>query len=118
MVRRLLLSLSLVAVSISMAAADDLPIVTGVEAQPLKAQAERVAQALDYLGEPLTKEQKAALDKAIANTKGDEAVEAIQKVLDSRCLAGVIFRRFLKEMVRDQSSMSYRDKVLLTRSAS
>jgi hypothetical protein len=31
-----------------------------------------------------------------------------------RCLAGVIFRRFLKEMVRDQRGMSYRDKDLLT----
>jgi signal transduction histidine kinase len=34
-----------------------------------------------------------------------------------RCLAGVIFRRFLKEMVRDQSGMSYRDKDLLTRAS-
>ncbi len=35
-----------------------------------------------------------------------------------RCLAGVIFRRFLKEMVRDQASMSYRDKDVLIRTAS
>jgi signal transduction histidine kinase len=34
-----------------------------------------------------------------------------------RCLAGVIFRRFLKEMVRDQAGMSYRDKELLTRAS-
>ncbi len=34
-----------------------------------------------------------------------------------RCLAGVIFRRFLKEMVRDQAGMSYRDKDLLTRAS-
>ncbi len=34
-----------------------------------------------------------------------------------RCLAGVIFRRFLKEMVRDQVGMSYRDKDLLTRAS-
>jgi signal transduction histidine kinase len=34
-----------------------------------------------------------------------------------RCLAGVIFRRFLKEMVRDQSGMSYRDKDLLNRAS-
>ncbi|WP_141735867.1 ATP-binding protein [Oligoflexus tunisiensis] len=34
-----------------------------------------------------------------------------------RCLAGVIFRRFLKEMVRDQTGMSYRDKDLLTRAS-
>src|SRR5438874_6176362 len=69
--------------------ADDLPIVRGVEAQPLKAQAKRVAEALDSLGEPLSKEQAAALDKAIATADADDAVEAIQKVLDQRCLVGV-----------------------------
>ena len=89
MLHRLLLSFCIIAFPISLASADELPLISGVEAQPLKAQAERVAQALDLLGEPLTKEQKAALDKALANTKSDEAVEAIQKVLDARCLAGV-----------------------------
>lgn len=34
-----------------------------------------------------------------------------------RCLAGVIFRRFLKEMVRDQTTMSSRDKDILTRAS-
>src|SRR3954447_17898095 len=66
-----------------------LPTVRGVEAQPLKAQAKRVAEALESLGEPLSKEQAAALDKAIATADPDEAVEAIQKVLDPRCLVGV-----------------------------
>src|SRR5436305_4300479 len=73
----------------SILCADDLPIVRGVEAQPLKAQVHRVAQALEFLGEPLTKEQQAALDRAIANTNADDAIEAIQKVLDQRCLVGV-----------------------------
>jgi hypothetical protein len=71
------------------AQADELAIVRGVEAQPLKAQVKRIAEALDYLGEPLTGEQRSALDKAFANTDSDQAVEAIQKVLDQRCLAGV-----------------------------
>ncbi|MCX6129152.1 MAG: hypothetical protein NTX25_08845, partial [Proteobacteria bacterium] len=35
-----------------------------------------------------------------------------------RCLAGVIFRRFLKEMVRDQANMGYRDIDILKRLAS
>jgi hypothetical protein len=69
--------------------ADDLPIVRGVEAQPLKAQVKRVAEALDILGEPLTAAQQAALDKAVADANADEAIEAIQKVLDQRCLVGV-----------------------------
>src|SRR5207253_1289205 len=71
------------------AVADELPIVVGVEAQPLKAQVQRVVQALQVLGEPLTKDEQAALDKALAITKDQESVEAIQKVLDKRCLAGV-----------------------------
>src|SRR5262249_4260687 len=85
----LCLSLLLVAVFVAYVAADDLPIVGGVEAQPLKAQIKRVAEALELLGEPLTKSQQAALDKAAAITNNDEASEAIQKALDPRCLAGV-----------------------------
>jgi hypothetical protein len=68
--------------------ADDLPIVRGLEAQPLAAQAKRIAQALEILGEPLSKAEQAALEKAAALT-GDDALEGIQKVLDDRCLAGV-----------------------------
>src|SRR5690242_21488666 len=79
----------LLAATASWAFAQDLPIVRGVEAQPLKAQAKRVAEALDSLGEPLSKEQAAALNKAIATADPDDAVEAIQKVLDPRCLVGV-----------------------------
>ena len=71
------------------AVSDELPIVVGVEAQPLKAQVQRVVQALQVLGEPLTKDEQAALDKALAITKDQESVEAIQKVLDPRCLVGV-----------------------------
>jgi hypothetical protein len=69
--------------------ADELPIIRGVEAQPLKAQVRRVAEALDYLGEPLTADERRALDKAAANMNEDEATEGIQKVFDKRCLAGV-----------------------------
>src|SRR5437762_3085904 len=88
MLRHLRTSLVLL-LSTSLVTADDLPIVRGVEAQPLKAQVHRVAQALEFLGEPLTKDQQAALDRAIANTNVDDAIEAIQKVLDARCLVGV-----------------------------
>src|SRR5687767_551982 len=75
--------------SFAVSLADELPIVRGVELQPLKAQVKRVAEALAYLGEPLTREHQAALDKAVASMNADEAVEAIQKVLDQRCLVGV-----------------------------
>src|SRR5687768_1061260 len=67
---------------------DDLPLVQSVEAQPIKAQAKRVAEALQLLGEPLSKAETAALDKALA-ASDEAAVEAVQKVFDPRCLAGV-----------------------------
>jgi hypothetical protein len=89
MSHRFLLACVVFLISSSWLPADDLPIVRGVEAQPLKAQVKRVAEALDYLGEPLTKEQAVALDKAVAIMNADEAIEAIQKVLDARCLMGV-----------------------------
>lgn len=73
----------------ALAPADELAIVPKVEAQPLKAQARRVAEALEYLGEPLTAEQKKALDEAVAMTDNDAAVNAIQRIFDARCLAGV-----------------------------
>jgi hypothetical protein len=70
--------------------AEDLPIVRGVERQPLVAQARRVAQALDeMLGAPLSKKQQADLEKALKLTDADAAAESIQKVFDPLCLAAV-----------------------------
>jgi hypothetical protein len=80
----------LVFVSIALTAvAEELPLVEGVEAQPLKAQARRVADALEFLGEPITGERKKQLDAALAETDDEKAVEAIQRVLDPLALAGV-----------------------------
>lgn len=70
-------------------AADELPRVIEVAAQPLKAQAKRVAQALETLGEPLSAERQAALQKALDAADESDAVEAIQNVLDELCVAGV-----------------------------
>ena len=70
-------------------AADPLPVVTDVELQPLAAGAKRVAQALEFAGAPLNKEQQAALEQALANTDEAEAVKQIQAVLDPLCLIGV-----------------------------
>jgi hypothetical protein len=73
----------------AIATAQDLPLVSEVAAQPLKAQAKRVAQALETLGEPLSEERRAALQKALDEDDEARAVEAIQKALDPLCLAGV-----------------------------
>jgi hypothetical protein len=70
-------------------AANDLPLVTDVEAQPLKAQVRRVVDALTYLGEPLTTPQQEQLAAALEETDDARAVAALQRVLDTRAIAGV-----------------------------
>ncbi|MFO0954251.1 MAG: CehA/McbA family metallohydrolase [Isosphaeraceae bacterium] len=69
--------------------AEDLPVVSGVEFQPLSAQARRVAEALDWLGQPLDASQKAKLEAALKESDESKAVKAIQGVLDPLCLVGV-----------------------------
>ncbi|HXT59344.1 MAG TPA: CehA/McbA family metallohydrolase [Pirellulales bacterium] len=87
----LLLGICLASVSnVSVAeAADELPIVRGVEPQPLKAQVARVVQALDLLGNPLPADQKAALEKALKAPDSADSVEQVQAALDPLCLVGV-----------------------------
>ena len=82
-------TLILFTLSFALPGAEELPLVTDVDAQPLKAQARRVAQALDSLGEPLTDARKTSLKKAYAQTDAEKAVVAIQQTLDPLCLAAV-----------------------------
>src|SRR5581483_7356196 len=63
-------------------AAQELPVVSNVEFQPLAAQAERVADALEITGEPLPPAERRDLKSA-------KTVADIQKVLDRHCLVGV-----------------------------
>jgi hypothetical protein len=69
--------------------AEETPLVEGVELQPLAAQVERVVQALETLGAPLTKEQRKELDEALNEGDHEEAVAGIQRVLDPLCLVRV-----------------------------
>ena len=69
--------------------AETLPIVENVEFQPLSAQVRRVLDALKVLGHPLEPDLKARLDKALDSPGGEQAVRAIQDILDTRCLIGV-----------------------------
>lgn len=62
--------------------AEELPLVTQVEFQPLAAQVARVAQTLEMLGEPLSPADAQQLREA-------KNVEQIQRVLDKHCLAGI-----------------------------
>ena len=72
----------------SLSGAQELPVLP-VEAQPLGAQATRIVQALDYLGQPLSVETEAAITAAIADSDAAATVETIQKALDAYCLAVV-----------------------------
>jgi hypothetical protein len=68
---------------------DDLPVFVDVEFQPLSAQVKRVTEALEMLGEPLTREDKTRLATALDSTGGPSAIRTIQSVLDPHCLIGI-----------------------------
>ena len=70
------------------ASAADLPAVKTVEAQPLLAQATRLAQALDTLGQPLP-EATAKILMALNAKDGDAAVAKVQALLDPLCMVAV-----------------------------
>jgi len=84
-----LISLGFLATDVtkSLAAEIVLPIVRDVEQQPLVAATERLVQALQFAGSPLTKEESAAIDTAIRETEKQKALEGIQQVLDKHVLA-------------------------------
>jgi hypothetical protein len=69
--------------------AEDLPVVTDVEFQPLTAQVLRVVDALEALGQPLNRDEKSRLEKALDSTGGAPAVRTIQNILDPHCLIGI-----------------------------
>ena len=65
--------------------AENLPVVLDVEFQPLVAQVKRVIDALEMLGQPLDRDEKARLTAALDSTGGESSIRAIQNVLDARC---------------------------------
>jgi hypothetical protein len=85
-------SLVLVALASPLRAAE-LPRVQKVDLQPLAAQAQRVAEALDYLGAPLSDAEKTALKRGASETEFARGTQSIQAVLDKHCLAGVTIQQ-------------------------
>jgi len=71
------------------AAQTPFPVVEKVAAQPLLAQVQRVMEALDYLGAPLSAKTKAALEKAGRETDETKVARGVQAALDPYCLLGV-----------------------------
>lgn len=60
-----------------------------VEVQPLVAATERLVEALDFVGAPLSDEEKGLLKAAGKETDPLVTVAAIQKVLDPHCVVGI-----------------------------
>ena len=87
--RRLLSVVALLATVHSTGRADKLPIVESVEFQPLSMQVKRIVEALEMLGQPLERAEKARLDHALDSTGGEAAIRAIQSILDPHCLIGI-----------------------------
>jgi hypothetical protein len=62
-------------------------ITTGVEPQPLLAQAVRLKEALSFLGSSFTKEEEKRLTALQHQPLSQETVKQIQQILDPYCLA-------------------------------
>jgi hypothetical protein len=71
---------------VAFAQAAALPVIEDIELQPLAAQARRLIEATDYLGEPFSSADRAALQRALNSTDAPKAVRAIQETLDRHCL--------------------------------
>ena len=69
--------------------AGPLPVISGVSPQPFAAQAIRIADALEFLGRPLSPESRKALDQAIHQADDSLVASAIQQIFDPLTLAFV-----------------------------
>lgn len=68
--------------------AQELPMVFGVESQPLRVHTERLVEAMDYLGMPLPDTTRDELQRAL-RTNSPRSLGRVQNLLDPYCLAGV-----------------------------
>ncbi|MBI3464038.1 MAG: CehA/McbA family metallohydrolase [Planctomycetes bacterium] len=67
----------------------DVPIVSDVEFQPLASQAQRVREALEFVGAPLSETDRKALEAACKQTDAAKGIREIQKILDPYVLVFV-----------------------------
>lgn len=67
----------------------ELPVVLGVDVQPVVSQALRIDEALAYLGSPLPVEASAAIEALADAAPSDDVVKAVQAALDPFCIAMV-----------------------------
>ena len=85
----LLIGWMLFSTFISIGFTDELGLVTEVEFQPLASATQRLIEALDYLGSPLSEDDLSAIKNALVSDNHKQAVADVQKILDRYCLAGV-----------------------------
>jgi hypothetical protein len=71
------------------ARAQKLPLISEVEAQPLIAATERLIEALEYVGAPLSDHDAGNLKESIARSNDQVVIGEIQQILDPYCLVGV-----------------------------
>jgi hypothetical protein len=77
------------ALAATMAFPQALPVVTGVEGQPVMAQAVRLKEALEFLGSGLGRQDAGRIEALRSRTPDAEVVREIQAILDPYCLAMV-----------------------------
>ncbi|MFO0429140.1 MAG: CehA/McbA family metallohydrolase [Planctomyces sp.] len=77
------------ATSAELSRANDLPMVAGVERQPLTAATRRLIEAMDFSGTPFSAETRGQLEKAFAATDDQDFLKQIQQALDPLCIAMV-----------------------------
>ena len=73
----------------SAAFSDELNLVTEVEFQPLASATQRLIEALDYLGSPLSEGDLSAIQEALVSDNHTQAIVDLQKILDAHCITGV-----------------------------
>ncbi len=83
------IGLMLFSVFMPIGSTDELSIVTDVEFQPLASATQRLIEALDYLGAPLSEDDLTAIKKTLIAEDHKQALVDIQNILDAYCLAGV-----------------------------
>ncbi len=87
--RFLLIGWMLLSVFISVGFTDELTLVAEVEFQPIASATQRLIEALDYLGSPLSEDDLSAIKEALVSENHEQAIADIQKILDAYCVAGV-----------------------------
>ena len=64
-------------------------LLAALETQPLVAQVRRLAEAMEYLGEPLSQESRERIEKAASISDGTRALAELQRILDPYCLLDI-----------------------------